>query len=88
MRNSTLLCWRDLLWIALQARHLNENLENNLQLESFSVSSVCSVDYYHRNLDGIYTDFIELLRKKSLEEIFNKIWPEARNYSSSITYKH
>ena len=43
MRNSTLLCWRDLLWIALQA--LNENLENNLQLESFSVSSVCSVDY-------------------------------------------
>ena len=45
MRNSTLLCWRDLLWIALQARHPNENLENNLQLESFSVSSVCSVDY-------------------------------------------
>ena len=45
MRNSTLLCRRDLLWIALQARHLNENLENNLQLESFSVSSVCSVDY-------------------------------------------
>ena len=53
MRNSTLLCRRDLLWIALQARHLNENIENNLQLESFSVSSVCSVDYYHRNLDGI-----------------------------------
>ena len=45
MRNSTLLCRRDLLWIALQARHPNENLENNLQLESFSVSSVCSVDY-------------------------------------------
>ena len=42
--------------IALQARHLNENLENNLQLESFSVSSVCSVDYYHRILDGIYTE--------------------------------
>ena len=35
MRNSTLLCRRDLLWIALQARHLNENLENNLQLEFF-----------------------------------------------------
>ena len=54
-----LALWRDLLWIALQARHLNENLENNLQLESFSVSSVssvCSVDYYHRNLDGIYTE--------------------------------
>ena len=24
------------------------------------------------NLNGIYTDFIELLRKKSLGEIFNK----------------
>ena len=45
MRNSTLLCRRGLLGIALQARHPNENLENNLQLESFSVSSVCSVDY-------------------------------------------
>ena len=44
MRNSTLLCRRDFLGIALQARHLNENLENNLQLESFS-ASVCSVDY-------------------------------------------
>ena len=27
----------------------------------------------HRNLNGIYTDFIELLRKKSLEEIFFKM---------------
>ena len=27
----------------------------------------------HRNLDGIYTDFIELLRKKSLGEIFFKM---------------
>ena len=45
MRNSALLCRRGLMGIALQARHLNENLENNLQLESFSVSSVCSVDY-------------------------------------------
>ena len=58
MRNSTLLCRRDLLWIALQARHLNENLENNLQLESFSVSSVCSVDYSVATLE-------------ILEEIFN-----------------
>ena len=40
MRNSALLCRRDLLWIALQARHPNENLENNLQPESFSVFSV------------------------------------------------
>ena len=31
MRNSTLLCRRNLLWIALQARHLNENLKNNLK---------------------------------------------------------
>ena len=53
--------------IALQARHPNENLENNLQLESFSVSSVCSVDYYHRNLDGIYTE------TKSLKKILNKM---------------
>ena len=45
MRNSTVLCRRGLMGIALQARHPNENLENNLQLESFSVSSVCSVDY-------------------------------------------
>ena len=27
----------------------------------------------HRNLNGIYTDFIELLRKKSLGEIFFKM---------------
>ena len=56
MRSSSSLLGRVLLWIALQARHPNENLENNLQLESFSVSSVCSVDYYHRILDGIYTE--------------------------------
>ena len=43
----------------LAARHLNENLENNLQLESFSVSSVCSVDYSVATLE-------------ILEEIFNK----------------
>ena len=52
--------------IALQARHPNENLENNLQLESFSVSSVCSVDYYHRNLDGIYTDGFYSLKARNL----------------------
>ena len=67
MRNSTLLCWRDLLWIALQARHPNYNLKKNLSLESFSVFSVCSVDYLVATLE-------------ILEEIFNKIWPEARNY--------
>ena len=30
MRNSTLLCRRDLMGIALQARNLNENPKNNL----------------------------------------------------------
>ena len=59
MRNSTLLCRRGLMGIALQARHPNENLENNLQLESFSVSSVCSVDYSVATLE-------------ILKEIFNK----------------
>ena len=34
----------------------------------------------HRNLDGIYTDvFGVAYGKKSLEEIFNEIWPLARN---------
>ena len=65
MRNSALLCRRGLLGIALQARHLNENLENNLKLESFSVSSVCSVDYSVATLE-------------ILEEILikNGLWPE------------
>ena len=36
MRNSALLYGRVLLWIALQTRHLNENLENNLQPESLN----------------------------------------------------
>ena len=30
--------------------------------------------------------FLVAYGKKSLGEIFNKIWPMARNYSSSITY--
>ena len=42
MRSNTSLLGRALLWIALQARHLNENLEKNLQIES--VCSVCSGD--------------------------------------------
>ena len=61
--------------IALQARNLNENLENNLQPESFSVSSVCSVDYSVATLE-------------ILEEILiikNGLWPEIiqlpRNYN-------
>ena len=37
------------------------------------------------NLDGIYTDGLGLpVGKKSLEEIFNKIWPEARNQSADL----
>ena len=38
-------------------------------------------DTDHRNLDGIYTDFIELLRKKSLEEIFLSIARAQEIYS-------
>ena len=49
-----LTLWRDFLGIALQARHLNENLENNLQLESFSVSSVCSVDFLSSEFRRIF----------------------------------
>ena len=73
MRNSTLLCRRGLMGIALQARHLNENLENNLQLESFSVSSVCSVDYSVATLE-------------ILEEIFfkNSRGPEIIYHSAFI----
>ena len=40
MRSSTSLYGGIFIGIALQARNLNENLENNLQPESFSVSSV------------------------------------------------
>ena len=57
MRNSTLLCRRGLMGIALEARHLNENLENNLQLESFSVYSVCSVDYSVATLEILEESF-------------------------------
>ena len=46
MRNSTLLYGRLLLWIALQARNLNENLEKNLK--QTSVPSVWSVDLFYR----------------------------------------
>ena len=56
MRSSSSLLGRNFLGIALQARHPNENLENNLQIYFFAVSSVWSVDYYHRILDGIYTE--------------------------------
>ena len=65
MRSSSSLLGRILLWIALQARHLNENLENNLQLESFSVSSVCSLDYSVATLEILEEIFfMMLLRKK------------------------
>ena len=40
------------------------------------------------NLNGIYTDGLGLLRKKSLEEIFNKIWPMARNNLSFSLHKY
>ena len=46
MCNSALLCRRDFLGIALQARNLNENLEKNLK--QTSVPSVWSVDLFYR----------------------------------------
>ena len=44
----------------------------------------------HRNLDGIYTDVFGGLRerKKSLKEIFNEIWPLARNQLSEFKRKY
>ena len=61
---------RGLMGIALQARHPNENLGNNLQLESFSVSSVCSVDFlsseFRRNLYGNKI-FKKILTENALE---------------------
>ena len=70
MRSSSSLLGRGLMGIALQARHPNENLENNLQLESFSVSSVCSVDFlsseFRRNLYGNKI-FKKILTENALE---------------------
>ena len=44
----------------------------------------------HRNLNGIYTDVFGGLRerKKSLKEIFNEIWPLARNQLSEFKRKY
>ncbi len=44
----------------------------------------------HRILDGIYTDVFGGLRerKKSLKEIFNEIWPLARNQLSEFKRKY
>ena len=44
----------------------------------------------HRNLNGIYTDVFGGLRerKKSLKEIFNEIWPFARNQVSEFKRKY
>ena len=38
MRSSTSLLGRDFFGIALQARHLNDNLKENLQPESLSTN--------------------------------------------------
>ena len=57
MRNSTLLCRRALLWIAsLMLDILTRILRRIFKYIFFAVSSVWSVDYYHRILDGIYTE--------------------------------
>ena len=42
-------------------------------LEEILIKNGRGPEINHRNLNGIYTDFIELLRKKSLEEIFNEM---------------
>ena len=44
----------------------------------------------HRNLNGIYTDVFGGLRerKKSFKEIFNEIWPLARNQLSEFKRKY
>ena len=44
----------------------------------------------HQNLNGIYTDVFGGLRerKKSLKEIFNEIWPLARNQLSEFKRKY
>ena len=49
----------------------------------FGVASQ-EIFFYHRNLNGIYTDVFGLLRKKSLEEILFKMLPTARNQSSEF----
>ena len=48
MRSSTSLLGRILLWIALQARNLNKNLEKNLQLTSF----ICALRVFRGLLSG------------------------------------
>ena len=71
--------------IALQARHPNENLENNLQLESFSVSSVCSVDFlsseFRRNLYGNKI-FKKILTENTLE--FLALWMDFLGIASEM----
>ena len=66
MRSNTSLLGRALLWIALQARHLNENLEKNLQIES--VCSVCSVDVL------VACGKKSFILTKEKRKIYGKIW--------------
>ena len=48
---------------------------------------ICSSS--HRNLDGFRRNIFWLReRKKSLKEIFNKIWPVARNNLSLSLHKY
>ena len=70
MRNSTLLYGRDLLWIA------SEMLE---------ILTIIFRIIFNNNpcRPCVPWIFLGLLRKKSLGEIFNEIWPMARNQSSS-----
>ena len=58
MRNSTLLYGRILLWIALQARNLNENLEKNLQPESLNYNLNANLNAYRLRIYLINTNII------------------------------
>ena len=73
MRSSTSLLGRDFFGIALQARHLNDNLKENLQPES--VVSVWSVDVF-------WSCFARNLWGKSL--LKNGLWPEIIYHSAFL----
>ena len=69
MRSSSSLLGRVLFWIAYGSKSKLESLEG---IFNENPCTLC-----------VPWIFWGLLRKKSLGEIFNKIWPMARNQSSS-----
>ena len=66
MRNSTLLYGRDLFWIASEMLEILTKILRIIFNENLCAPCVPWI-------------FGGLLRKKSLGEIFNEIWPMARN---------